>query len=139
MPDDVDSAPPPSLNPLTPDGLQQSAASANVESFPNRCGSYGGGRQHLFPFEEVGAYIVGDHDADHDSAFKFIDHVDSTGPVAYSTGQNYVVAVQPHHSERSTNVLRYTSLVTLPNHPFGFLSILSEHRQQQQQQLQHLF
>ena len=49
------------------------------------------------------------------------------------------VAVQPHHSERSTNVLRYTSLVTLPNHPFGFLSILSEHRQQQQQQLQHLF
>ena len=31
------------------------------------------------------------------------------------------MAVQPHHSKRSTKLLRYTSLAILLNHPFGFL------------------
>ena len=31
------------------------------------------------------------------------------------------MAVQPHHSERSTKLLRYTSLATLLNQSFGFL------------------
>jgi hypothetical protein len=79
--------------------LQQSAARAVVDSFPNRCSnSYGGGRQHLFTFEEVGTHIIADcHDVDvdRDSAFQFIDHVDSTGRVAYPKDQNYVYADVP--------------------------------------------
>ena len=36
-----------------------------------------------------------------------------------------VVAVQPHNSERSTKLLRYTSLATLLNQSFGFSPLLS--------------
>ena len=75
--------------------LRRSAAPVNVDNSPKRCNSYGGGRQHLFTFEEVGTCIVGGYDIDHDSAFKFIDHVDSIGRAAYPTDQNYVYAEIP--------------------------------------------
>ena len=75
--------------------LRQSAVPA-VDSFPERrSNSYDGGRQHMFTFEEVGTCIVGGYDVDHDSAFKFIDHVDSTGRVAYPIDQNYIYADVP--------------------------------------------
>ena len=85
--------------------LQQSAAPVSVDSSPKRCKYYGGGRQHLFTFEEVGTRIVSGYDVDHDSAFKFIDYVDSTGRVAYPTDQNYVYAEVPF-----PNLLPYLSL-----------------------------
>ena len=55
----------------------------------------GGGRQHIFSFEEVGTHIVDDYDVDHQSEFKFIDHAYATGIVAYLTDQNFVYANIP--------------------------------------------
>ena len=75
--------------------LRQSAAPVDLVSSPDRRNTYGGGRQHMFTFEEVSTCIVDGHDVDHDSAFKFIDHVDSTGRVAYPTDQNYIYADVP--------------------------------------------
>ena len=65
---------------------------------PKQYNGYGGGRQHLFTFEEVGAHVVGGCGTDRDSAFKFIDYVDGTGRAAYPTDQNYVYADVPFAS-----------------------------------------
>ena len=44
---------------------------------------YGGGRQHEFPALDIEPYITAGDDFSHDYAFKFVDHVDSLGQVAY--------------------------------------------------------
>jgi hypothetical protein len=88
--------------------LQQSAAPFDIDSSPERRNSYGGGRQHMFTFEEVGTHIVGVSDTDHDSAFKFVDYVDSTCRVACPTDKNYVYADVPLH-----NLIPYLSLKTI--------------------------
>jgi hypothetical protein len=76
----------------------QQSAPPDVDSSYSRCISYGGGRQHMFTFEEIGNDIIAGYDVSpemHDSAFKFIDYVDSTGGVAYPANQNFVHAYVP--------------------------------------------
>jgi Helitron helicase-like domain at N-terminus/PIF1-like helicase len=74
---------------------QRSAAPFDVDSSHNRCITVGGGRQHTFTFEEIGTHIIAGRNVNHDSAFNFIDHVDSTDRVAYPTDQNFVYANVP--------------------------------------------
>ena len=52
--------------------------------------TYGGGRQHEFSVLAVEPYITAGLNYCHDSAFKFVDHVDSSGQVAYPIAQNYI-------------------------------------------------
>ena len=67
-----------------------------ADSSHKRCTSYGGGRQHMFTLEEIGAHIIcGDVDNLNKSTFMFIDHVDSTDRVAYPIDQNFVYANVP--------------------------------------------
>ena len=73
--------------------LRQSAASFDIDDSCRRC--LGGGRQHMFSFEDVGAHIVGACDVDRNSSFQFIDHVDSADQVAYPIDQNFVCAKVP--------------------------------------------
>ena len=76
--------------------LQQSAPLDN-DSSHSRCISYSGGRQHMFTFDEIGNHIIPrpGQDVDHDSAFKFIDHVDSMDGVPYPAEQNFIYSDVP--------------------------------------------
>jgi hypothetical protein len=56
--------------------------------------TYGGGRQHEFSALDVEPYITAG-DFNHDCAFKFVNHVDSLGQVAYPITQKYVHANIP--------------------------------------------
>jgi hypothetical protein len=75
------------------------SATPDPDSSRSRClSTYGGGRQHIFTFEEISNHIIAGYDVNHemhDSAFKFIDYVDSTGGVAYPANQNFVHAYVP--------------------------------------------
>ena len=75
---------------------QQSVPLDN-DSSHNQCISYGGGRQYMLTFEEIGSHIIPGpgQDVNHDSAFKFIDHVDSTDGVAYPADQNLIYTDVP--------------------------------------------
>jgi hypothetical protein len=52
--------------------------------------TYGGGRQHEFSALAVEPYITAGHNYSCDSAFKFVDHVDSLGQLAYPIAQNFI-------------------------------------------------
>jgi uncharacterized protein DUF6570/helitron helicase-like protein/PIF1-like helicase len=52
--------------------------------------TYGGGRQHEFSALSVQPHITAGLNYSYDSAFKFVDHVDSLGQLAYPIAQNYL-------------------------------------------------
>ena len=66
---------------------------------------YGGGGQHVFSALDVGPYITAGHDLNTDCVFKFIDHVDSSGRLAYPLTQNFIHANIPLHK-----ILPYVSV-----------------------------
>jgi len=57
--------------------------------------AYGGGWQYIFTFETVEPHIVARGDFNHECGFKFVDHVDSAGLVAYPVHKNFVHTVVP--------------------------------------------
>ena len=56
---------------------------------------YGGGGQHIFPFDVVSPHIIAESNVNHDHGFKFIDHIDSVSQIAYPVQQNFVHAKVP--------------------------------------------
>jgi hypothetical protein len=66
--------------------------SCNIDDRPlcDRVLSYGGGGQHQFPALAVEPYITAGLNYCNDNAFKYVDHVDSLGQVAYPIEQDYV-------------------------------------------------
>lgn len=83
-----------SRSPSVPTCLRRLALD-NSGSRTVRFFAYGGGGQHTFPFEVIHPYIIAGGNVCHDYAFKFIDHVDSVGQVAYPVQQNFVHAKVP--------------------------------------------
>ena len=71
----------------------------NIEmQFPHekRSYPYGGSKQQEFSFQDIEQYIVAGNDFDHTTtAVRFIDHVDSTGQIAYPLEKNFVHANIP--------------------------------------------
>ena len=59
--------------------------------------TYGGGGPHEFPALVVKPYIIAGHNSYNDSAFKFVDHVDSLGQVAYPIAENFIHTKIPLH------------------------------------------
>ena len=64
--------------------------SCNDQPLCQRVFTYGGGRQHEFSFSAVESYITAGHNYSNDSAFKFVDHIDSLGQHAYPIDQNFI-------------------------------------------------
>ena len=60
--------------------------------------AYGGGWQYIFTFETVEPHIVARGDFNHECGFKFVDHVDSAGLVAYPVHKNFVHTVVPYRT-----------------------------------------
>ena len=64
--------------------------SCNDQPLCQRVLTYGGGRRHEFSFPAVESYITAGQNYSNDSAFKFVDHVDSLGQHAYPIDQNFI-------------------------------------------------
>ena len=62
------------------------------QPFYDRVLPCGGGRCHGFSALAVNPYIIAGNNSRHDSTgtFKYVDHVDSLGQVAYLTAQNFI-------------------------------------------------
>ena len=74
-------------------GISTSSASppsCDDQPLCHRVLRFGGGRQHEFSFLAVEPYITAGYDYSKDSAFKFVDHVDSLGQHAYPIDQNFI-------------------------------------------------
>ncbi|KAF8802937.1 hypothetical protein BYT27DRAFT_7110922 [Phlegmacium glaucopus] len=67
--------------------------------------TYGGGRQHEFSALEVEPYITAGYGFNCECTFKFVDHVDSLGRLAYPITQNWIHANIP-----LPNILPYLSV-----------------------------
>jgi hypothetical protein len=90
-----------------PSGSPLISGSGDVQHPRSSCErvlAYGGGRQHEFSALDVEPYITAGN-FNYDCAFKFVDHVDSLGQVAYPIAQDFIYADIPLR-----NILPYLSV-----------------------------
>jgi hypothetical protein len=67
-----------------------SSFSCDDQPLSHRVLTYGGGRQHVFSALAVDPYITAGHKSCSNSAFKFVDHIDGVGQLAYPIAQKFI-------------------------------------------------